>query len=263
LASLPKTAQSYQTARYDPIHFKPEIFKASDAQCLACHSEVLESSMRKTSIAGLETVSAKAWYQQFSTYQGEQDTFHRRHLVTPYAKQVMNLHCNTCHQGSDPKDQVSGTSATTQGDLTMRKTVVPETTCLKCHGQMNWPVMGLTGPWADFKEAFQNNCVTACHSFQRTVRHQVNYLNAKVIEELAAKPNGADVCLGCHGGRSWYRVVYPYPRHAWPNMPTETPVWAVKRPTQSEARFRLAIAPVPGASAPTEGTSPTTSEQGK
>jgi len=235
---------SYQAAKYDPIHFKPAIDKATDQQCLACHAEVLQPSVRKTSLAGLESSSAKAWYQELSTYQGDQETFHRRHLVMPYAKQVMNLHCNTCHQGSDPRDQASGSSATAQTDLTLRKTVVPEMSCLKCHGQMNWPVMGLPGPWPQFKTVYQNNCVLACHSFQRTVRHQVNYLNAKEIETLAAKPNGADVCYGCHGGRAWYRIVYPYPRHPWPNMPTEIPAWAKDRPTQSEPRFRIATATV-------------------
>jgi hypothetical protein len=230
----------YQAAKYDPIHFKPAIDKASDQQCLACHAEVLAPSVRKTSPAGLEAASAKAWYQQISTYQGEQETFHRRHLATPYAKQVMNLHCNTCHEGSDPRDQNPGSSATVQDDgFTLRKTVTPQATCLKCHSQMNWPVMGLPGPWAQFKEPFQNNCVVACHSVQRTVRHQVNYLNAKAIEELAVKQDGGDVCFGCHGGRAWYRVAYPFPRHKWPDMPDETPAWAKNRPTQSEARFLI------------------------
>jgi len=233
------TPVSYQAAKYDPLHFKPAIDKATDQQCLACHAEVLKPSVRKTSPAGLEAASAKAWYQQISTYQGEQDTFHRRHLETPYAKQVMNLHCNTCHEGSDPRDQNPDSSATLRDGFTLRKTVTPQATCLKCHGQMNWPVMGLPGPWSQFKEPFQNNCVAACHSVQRTVRHQVNYLNAKAIEELAAKQDGGDVCYGCHGGRAWYRVAYPFPRHKWPDMPEEIPAWAKNRPTQSEARFLI------------------------
>jgi hypothetical protein len=228
---------SWHAAKYDPIHFKPAIDAATDEQCLACHAEVLKASVRQTSPAGLQAAAAKAWYQQISTYEGEQDTLHRRHLETAYAKQVMNLRCTTCHQGSDPRDQAPGSSATAQAGLTLRKTVKPEATCLMCHGQMNWPVMGLPGPWAEFREPFQNNCVVACHSVQRTVRHQVNYLNAQAIEELAAKPDGGDVCFGCHGGRPWYRVAYPYPRHAWPDMPTDVPEWAKNRPAQSEARF--------------------------
>ena len=237
------TPVSYQTAKYDPIHFEPAIDQASDQQCLACHAEVLAPSVRKTSPAGLQADATRAWYQQISTYQGEQETFHRRHLVTPYAKQVMNLHCNTCHEGSDPRDQNPGSSVTAQADgFTLRKTITPEATCLKCHSQMNWPVMGLPGPWSQFKEPFQNNCVAACHSIQRTVRHQVNYLNAKAIEELATKQDGGDVCFGCHGGRAWYRVAYPFPRHKWPNMPEETPAWAKNRPAQSEARFIAAAA---------------------
>ena len=233
----------YQAARYDPIHFKPAIEQATDAQCLACHAETLKPAVRKTSLAGLESSSAQAWYQRISTYQGEQETFHRRHMETPYAKQVMNLHCNTCHQGNDPRDRASGSSATAQPGLTLRKTVSAQATCLKCHGQMNWPVMGLPGPWPQFRNDFQNNCVAACHFVQRTVRHQVNYLNAKAIEELAAKQDGGDVCFGCHGGRPWYRVAYPYPRHAWPDMPTDIPDWAKNRPAQSEARFLVGMGP--------------------
>jgi len=236
------TPISYQVAKYDPIHFKPAIEQATDQQCLACHAEVLKPAMRKASPAGVEAASARAWYQQISTYQGEQETFHRRHLETAYAKQVMNLRCTTCHQGNDPRDRAPGSSATAQSDLTLRKTVTPETTCLKCHAQMNWPVMGLPGPWPQqSKDLFQNNCL-ACHIAIRTTRHQVTYLNAKTIEELAAKPNGGDVCYGCHGGRAWYRTHYPYPRHAWPDMPTEIPDWAKDRPTQSEARFLAAAA---------------------
>jgi hypothetical protein len=243
-ASVPAAAASasYQAAKYDPIHFKPAIEKATDQQCLACHAEVLKPSVRKTSLAGLESSGAQAWYQRISTYQGEQETFHRRHMEMPYAKQVMNLHCNTCHQGNDPRDRASGSSATTQSGLTLRKTVSAQATCLKCHGQMNWPVMGLPGPWPQFREAYLNNCLL-CHAVQRTVRHQVNYLNAKAIEELAAKPNGGDVCFGCHGGRPWYRVAYPFPRHSWPDMPTEIPAWAKNRPTQSEARFLVGMGP--------------------
>jgi len=229
-------APSYQAAKYDPIHFKPAIEQATDQQCLACHAEVLKPSVRKTSPAGLEAANVKAWYQQLSIYQGEQETFHRRHLETPLAKQIMNLRCTTCHQGSDPRDKAPGSSATTQADHTLRKTVMPETTCLKCHGQMNWPVMGLPDKWPQVKDMFQNNCLM-CHTAFRTTRHQVTYLNGKAIEELAAKPDGGDVCFGCHGGRAWYRINYPYPRHPWPDMPTEIPDWAKDRPTESEARF--------------------------
>jgi hypothetical protein len=101
---------------------------------------------------------------------------------------------------------------------------------------MNWSVMGLPSSWEDTKEPFQNNCLL-CHSAIRTTRHQVTYLNAKAIEEMAAKPDGGDVCFGCHGGRAWYRINYPYPRHPWPEMASEVPDWAKDRPTQSELRF--------------------------
>ncbi|MBL8372460.1 MAG: hypothetical protein JNK28_13815 [Burkholderiaceae bacterium] len=225
----------YQAARYDPIHFKPAIDKATDAQCLACHQEVLKPSVAKQSPAGVPSAEAKAWYQQTSTYQGEQDTLHRRHLDTAMARQLMTMRCTTCHQGNDPRDEAPGTSATNQKDkLTLRKMVDPEAVCLSCHGKLNWQVMGLPEPWEKSRTVFQNNCLT-CHAAIRTTRHEVNYLNARAIEEAGAK-NG-DICFGCHGGRAWYRTHFPYPRHAWQGMPAEIPDWAKGRPTASDVRF--------------------------
>lgn len=230
-------------ATYDPIHFKPAIEQATDAQCLACHREVLEDKVRETSPAGIKAASSKAWYQQLSTYTGEQETFHRRHLVTPMAKELMNLSCTTCHQGSDPREEAPGSSATAMPQstdaFTLRKQVNPETTCLKCHGRMNVQVMGLPSPWPESKEMFGDSCLT-CHAAIRTYRHQVSYLKAEAIEAAGAK--NADTCYGCHGGRSWYRINYPYPRHAWAGMPPEVPEWAKDRPTESEARFQLPVA---------------------
>ncbi len=232
-------AVDYQRARYDPIHFKPQIDQATDAQCLACHAEVLEASVRPASPAGVRAAAAKAWYQQTNTYTGEQDTFHRRHMVTPMAKQLMNLRCTTCHQGNDPRDETPLSSATSQhtGGFTLRKMVAPESTCLKCHGQMNYTVMGLPEPWPKSKAMFQDNCLL-CHAAIRTNRHQVNYLNAAAIEEAAAK-GGGDTCYGCHGGRSWYRTTYPYTRTPWEGMAPEVPDWAKGRANAPEARFRL------------------------
>jgi len=230
-------------ATYDPIHFKPAIDQATDAQCLACHREVLEDKVRETSPAGIKAASSKAWYQQLSTYTGEQETFHRRHLVTPMARELMNLSCTTCHQGSDPREEAPGSSATAMPQsteaFTLRKQVNPETTCLKCHGRMNVQVMGLPSPWPESKEMFGDSCLT-CHAAIRTNRHQVSYLKAEAIE--AAGAQNADTCYGCHGGRSWYRINYPYPRHAWAGMPPEVPEWAKDRPTESEARFQLPVA---------------------
>lgn len=232
--------QDHLRATYDPIHFKPAIETATDAQCLACHQEVLDDKVRERSPAGISAAASKAWYQQLSTYSGEQDTFHRRHLVTPMAKALMNLRCTTCHQGSDPREEALGSSATAMPQstdaFTLRKQVNPETTCLKCHGQMNIQVMGLPSPWHESKEMFGNSCLT-CHAAIRTQRHQVNYLKAEAIEAAGAK--NADSCYGCHGGRSWYRIAYPYPRHAWEGMAPDVPEWAKDRPTESEARFRL------------------------
>ncbi len=232
-------------ATYSPLHFKPAIDAATDEQCLACHKEVLEDKLRVASPAGVRAADSLAWYQRTSTYSGEQDNFHRRHLVTPMAKQLMSLRCNTCHQGHDPREEAQGASATSpaQSDtsFTLRKQVNPETTCLKCHGQMPAKeIMGLPGRWPDVKDQLQNDCL-ACHAIFRTNRHQVNYLNADAIEAAAkagtATRTGGDVCYGCHGGRAWYRNSYPYARNPWPGMPEVTPEWARLRPRHSEIRF--------------------------
>ncbi len=148
----------------------------------------------------------------------------------------MNLRCNTCHEGNDPREEAPIPPTDKDAGFTLRKMVNPETTCLKCHSQHNYKVMNLPGPWEDTREAMGNSCV-GCHAAFRTTRHQVNYLNAEEIEK--AGQENADACYGCHGGRSWYRIAYPYPRHAWPNMTPETPDWAKDRPTESEPRFQL------------------------
>lgn len=239
---VPAVAMSrdYQRAVYDPLHFKPAIETARDEQCLACHREVLEDRVRETSPSGTKAAASLAWYQQLSSYQGEQDTFHRRHLVSALARETMRLACNTCHQGHDPRDEAPGTSATAPARddpaFILRKQVNPETVCLKCHGQFPAGLMGLPGPWAEHREAFGNNCLS-CHQAIRTHRHQVSYLKAEAIE--AAGAANSDVCYGCHGGRPWYRISYPYPRHPWPGMAEEIPAWAKGRPTASEPRFQL------------------------
>jgi hypothetical protein len=238
-------SKSHFRATYDPIHFKPAITTATNEQCLACHREVIEERVRPASPAGLKAEDTRAWYQLTSTYQGEQDTFHRRHLETPMAKELMDMKCNTCHEGHDPREEAQGSSATgsSQEDrgFTLRKQVNPETTCLQCHGQFpDWEVMGLPGAWDEVKGYFKNDCL-ACHVSTRTHRHQVNYLKADAIESAALKAmesgNSADVCMGCHGGRAWYRIPYPYARNPWPEMPEGTPEWAKERPTHSEPRF--------------------------
>lgn len=245
LAQEDPDSKSHLRATYDPLHFKPAITTASNEQCLACHREVLEDRVRPVSPAGLKAEVTLAWYQLTSTYQGEQDTFHRRHLESPMAKELMNLQCNTCHEGHDPREEAPGSSATgaSQDDrgFTLRKQVNPETSCLKCHGQFpGWELMRLPGTWEEAKPFFKNDCL-ACHVSTRTHRHQVNYLNADAIEAAATKAmasgNSADVCMGCHGGRAWYRIPYPYARNPWPEMPEGTPEWARERPTHSDPRF--------------------------
>ncbi len=224
----------YEIARWDPIHFKPAIETATDEQCLACHQEVLEPSVREASPAGVKASETLAWYQTLTTYEGEQDTFHRRHLAGPMANKVMALKCNTCHQGNDPREETANSHANGDGTLTQRKHVDPDI-CLMCHGNFNWQVMtGLTADWTETGELFGNNCM-ACHAAFRTVRHQVNFLKPEAIEK-EGMTNG-DVCYGCHGGRSWYRISYPYPRHTWPGMAPQVPDWAKDRPASSESRF--------------------------
>jgi nitrate/TMAO reductase-like tetraheme cytochrome c subunit len=228
---------SYDDARWHPLHFKPAIETATDEQCLECHKEVLDPSVRQESPAGVTAAGSLAWYQTLGTYVGEQDTLHRRHMVTDYATKVMDMKCNTCHQGNDPREEAAGSSATADDALTLRKHVDPNI-CLMCHGTFPYQYMGVPGPWREFKAAFQDNCML-CHAGFRTNRHNVNYLKPEAIEELAKTDN--DVCYGCHGGRSWYRINFPYPRHPWPGSAGEVPDWAKDRPTQSEARFLIGI----------------------
>ena len=92
----------------------------------------------------------------------------------------------------------------------------------------------LRSPCLVAREMFQNNCLL-CHAGVRTNRHKVNFLKPEAIE--AAAKEDSDVCFGCHGGRQWYRISYPYPRHAWKGMPEKTPDWAKGRPTESNPRF--------------------------
>jgi nitrate/TMAO reductase-like tetraheme cytochrome c subunit len=234
LASAAGEKPGYDAARWDPIHFKPAIDQATDAQCLVCHPEILDRRVRDISPAGVKASEALAWYQTLTTYAGDQETFHRRHLVTPYARQVMTLKCNTCHQGNDPREETANSSATGDPNLTQRKHVDPNI-CLMCHGQFSYQLMGLPGPWVEHEQTF-GSCLT-CHAAIRTHRHQVNFLKAEAIE--AAAKDDSDVCYGCHGGRSWYRIAYPYPRHPWSGGGETVPDWARDRPTESDPRFQI------------------------
>lgn len=236
--ALADQAPSYEQARWDPIHFKPAIDYAADEDCLACHAEVLERKVRTESPAGVAAAKALAWYQTLGTYEGEQDTFHRRHISTDYAKQVMNLQCTTCHQGNDPREETANSSATGSSELTQRKQVDPNI-CLMCHGKHNAKIMGVPpGDWRETGTAFNFDCLL-CHAAIRTSRHQVNFLKPDAIE--AAAKEDPDVCFGCHGGRAWYRIEYPYPRHDWPGAGDKQPDWAKDRPTKSEPRFLVGL----------------------
>lgn len=228
-------SDDYLSARWTPLHFKPAIDSASDAQCLACHRDVIERRPRPASSAGVVTRDVLAWYQTNATYRGDQDTFHRRHLVSAEAKRLMRFRCNTCHQGHDPKDEASGSTDTTQPGLTLRKSVDPDI-CLMCHGKFNYAVMaGVPGDWTQSRKLFNNDCVT-CHKEFRTVRHELNFLNRDAIEK--AGEENSDSCYGCHGGRAWYAVSYPYVRRPWmERMPDADPEWAATRPVAYSPRF--------------------------
>ena len=199
----------YEKARWDPIHFEPAIDKATNDQCLACHQEILENTVRKASPAGVKSAKALAWYQTMGTYEGPQETFHRRHLVTPLATRLMDMKCTTCHQGNDPREEAPIWPNSGNEKFTLRKMVDPNT-CLMCHGQHNYEIMDMDGPWEKVGEDFDNDCLS-CHDSIRTSRHKVNFLKAAEIEEAGTE--SSESCFGCHGGRAWYRIGYPYPRH--------------------------------------------------
>lgn len=241
-----------QRARFDPLHFTPAIDDATDEQCLVCHAEILAAEPLETSPAGVPAATALAWYQTLDTYSGEQAMFHARHLTTAFAQEVMDLGCTFCHQGNDLR-QEAPTTLLEQGRIqvaengepafALRKVVEPTQVCLRCHGTFSYEIMGLAGSWHDEREFLEdgefvkNGCLT-CHAETfRTERHQVTYLHAARIEELAQE--SSDTCYGCHGGRAWYRIGFPYPRTPWPGMAPEVPEWATDRPTQSEERYRL------------------------
>ncbi len=224
--------QQYHAEQWNPIHFKPDIEHATDEQCLGCHQQILKRRVLKQSPAGVKASESLAWYQTLSTYEGGQETFHRRHLLSKLAKKTMDLKCVTCHQGNDPREEAPPPNTTDAG-FTLRKMVDPNT-CLMCHGKFNYQLMGLPGPWPEVSKIFGDSCLT-CHIAIRTNRHQVNFLRSENIEK-AGKEN-ADVCYGCHGGRAWYRTSYPYPRHSWPSMAKQVPEWAKDRATKSLPRF--------------------------
>ncbi len=228
--------KDYQRAQWDPVHFQPAIATATNKQCLACHQEIIERNILTQSTAGLPAQSSKAWYQTLSTYEGAQQSFHQRHLSGDLAQQIMAMKCNTCHQGSNPREAAIIPPDHNQSNFTLRKSVNPEI-CLMCHGSFpDYKRMGLTSHWNTSRKLFQNNCLL-CHERIRTNRHQVNFLKAKEIETAGKKDS--DICFGCHGGRQWYRISYPYPRHEWTGMAKEIPGWAKDRPTESNPRFQL------------------------
>ena len=252
VAALKKSVKTidYERARYHPLHFKPQATKASNEECLVCHSEIMTHKPRQISPAGVKSDATLAWYQTLDTYTGKQQSFHFRHLNSAFAKQVMNLSCSFCHKGNDPREETPDMqpgqkvfSASAKPNFTLRKMVNPATTCLRCHGSFPVQIMeGIEEAWPKARldiedEETPNGCLTCHEESFRTNRHHVSYLKAANIEKLAKK--SSDVCYGCHGGRQWYRTSYPYPRHAWPDMDEEIPDWAKNRSTRSDPEYQL------------------------
>ncbi len=249
-------AADYTREIWSPLHSAPAMAAATDNQCLACHSEILSDKPLEQSHSNIRADSVTAWYQTLATYDGKQETFHRRHLVTPLAKQVMDLKCSTCHTGHDPREELSTPKTPVAGQAlssNLRKQVNVEATCLMCHGKFPYQNMDQTEDWPETRKALEvadkpgdpipNGCLTCHGELFRTVRHQVNFLKPEGIEALAK--DNTDVCYGCHGGRAWYRISYPYPRHKWPGMPETAPEWAAGRPTESDPRFLTGMTATP------------------
>ncbi len=225
----------YDRALWHPIHFKPAIDDATDEQCLSCHQEILDRRVLAQSPAGVKSSEALAWYQTLYTYAGEQETLHRRHLVTPLATQLMSMKCNTCHQGNDPREEAPIPPDESNTDFTLRKAVNPEI-CLMCHGANPYQLMGLPRPWPESRSLFQDNCLL-CHANIRTTRHQVNFCKRTPSRKRGSKTRMS--AMAAMAVVSGIRIPYPYPRHAWKGMTETIPDWAKDRPTESKTRFQI------------------------
>jgi len=145
--------KDYLRDRWDPIHFRPNIDRATNEQCLACHKEILTRKPRK--------VSLKCNF----CHRGNDP---REEAPGSHAENVKDA------------------------GYTLRKMVDPEKTCLRCHGKFPFEFMeGLEDDWSKIRQDFEdeetkNGCLAACHGETfRTVRHQVTYLKPKNIEKLA------------------------------------------------------------------------------
>ncbi len=206
-----KIPKDYHRAKWHPIHFPPMINYAKDSDCLKCHREIKDRKVLKMSPAGVKPEEVSAWYQHLDVYQGPQDTFHRRHLYDGLAKKVLNFKCTTCHRGHNPREETPVPPTNDSAKYTMRKAVHPYV-CLMCHGQFPDPkMMGLPGHWYESGKNMKYNCLT-CHSAIRTDRHKSYFLKRDAIEKLAKEKK--DLCFGCHGGRAWYRIPFPYKRYS-------------------------------------------------
>lgn len=170
-------------------------------RCLTCHGSLVEVLPRSNSPSGLPAKEATAWYQRVPTYMGEQHNFHWRHLMSPYARQVMRPECDTCHPGFDPRKPLppAGDPA---AERPLRKRVNPAI-CVNCHGAYPDHREEFSGSWIETRHEFDNTCLV-CHRGDAAKRHNHPLLNKESILQLSKTE--PDVCYGCHGGRAWYAV---------------------------------------------------------
>jgi hypothetical protein len=170
-------------------------------RCLTCHGSLVEALPHASSPAGLPARQASAWYQRVATYSGAQQNFHWRHLLSPFARQVMRAECDTCHPGFDPrKPMPAGDDPRSRRPL--RKRVDPAL-CINCHGAFPDHREAFTGTWEVACDEFDNTCLV-CHRGDAARNHGHPLLDREgILKRVQQDP---DVCYGCHGGRAWYAV---------------------------------------------------------
>jgi hypothetical protein len=177
-------------ASYSPLHFKPAIDTATDAQCLACHKEVLEDKPRVASPAGVRAADSIAWYQRTSTYSGEQDSFPS---PAPGDADGAGLDEPALHHlPSGPGPARGSAGLLGDGDAPDRSPASPcasrsirkppaSSATASFRPRRSWacPARGPRSRTCSRTTAWR------CHAAIRTNRHQVSYLNADAIEAAA------------------------------------------------------------------------------
>lgn len=96
-----------------------------------------------------------------STYQGAQDTFHRRHLTTEYATKVMQMRCTTCHEGSPRATKPPTRPPTTRTVALTLQNGQPRDFLSQVPREDDHEIMGLPGPWNEVKARVYCSLITA------------------------------------------------------------------------------------------------------